>query len=522
MKKRIISLSIALALIVGCMVFASGSNSVITSADLKFDTTTGYITGYNGTALSVTIPSDMAGYPVRGIGEGAFKNAKITSIEVPASVTDIGKEAFANCTALGTVILPSGVLTIGESAFSGCSALQSITMPSQLLTIGANAFNGCSALKKIEIPYTTTTVGNGAFAKCTSLKKAVIPYSVSSIGTGVFSGCTSLVSVVYQAQDSELPEAFCSGCISLSYFEIPSNITTIGQSAFEGCTSLQSIDIPSNVTYIGPYAYKSCTGLKNIYIPDNVSSVGYQAFAECTGLRTAVLNSEHFGAISGNCEEERSEVFLNCTNLTDVQIGSNTTSLGTGTGKTFAGCTALVNITIPANVITIPDDTFQDHNPNLTIYCQQNSKALEMALGQGIKYSFETAPAFDNTPAQPIIPKDIDVSVNDMYLYFDQEPVVQNERTLVPVRAIFEALGATLDWNQEAQTATAVRGNDVIVIPLNSDVMYKNGEPIQLDVPATAMNGRILVPVRAISEAFNCQVTWDQDQKTVVIVTSQQ
>lgn len=494
MKKRIISLGAALALLLGCLYFCLDTNSVMAASDLKFDTTTGYITGYNGSALDVVIPSDIAGYTVRGIAENCFKGTKITSVQIPATVTEIQKEAFANCT-----------------------ALQTVTMPNQLTTIGERAFSGCSALKKIEVPYSVTSIGNEAFAKCTSLKKAVIPYSVTSIGESVFSGCTSLVSVAYQATDPVLPKSFCSGCISLSYFDIPSHITEIGQSAFEGCTSLQSISIPSKVATIAAYAYKNCTGLKNIYIPDTVSSVGYQTFAGCTGLKTAILDNEHFGRISGACEEERSETFLDCTNLTDVKILNNMTSLGSGSGKIFKGCKALLNITIPANVVTIPNETFEGCSPNLTIYCQQGSAAQTMALAVGIKHSLNPAPAFDNTAAPAIIAKDIDVSVNDMYLYFDQEPVAQNGRTLVPLRAIFEALGATVNWDGNTQTITAVKDDTTVTLQIGSDTMYKNGQPVKLDVPATAQNGRTLVPVRAISEAFNCKVEWNPGLYTVII-----
>ena len=494
MKKRIISLGVALVLLVSCFSLCLGGNTVMAATDLKFDTTTGYITGYNGTAQDVVVPSDIAGYPVRGIADGGFKGTKITSIQLPSSVTFIGKEAFANC-----------------------AALQSITMSNQLTTIGERAFSGCSALKKVEVPYSVTSIGNSAFEKCTSLKKAVIPSSVTSIGESVFSGCTSLVSVMYQATDPVLPKSFCFGCISLSYFSIPAHITEIGQSAFEGCTSLQSISIPGKVATIAAYAYKDCTGLKNIYIPETVSSVGYQTFAGCTGLKTAVLDNEHFGKISGACEEERSETFVGCTNLTDVRIMSNMTSLGSGSGKIFKDCKALTHITIPANVVTVPDQTFEGCSPNLTIYCQQGSAAQTMALANGLKYSTNPAPDFDNTAAKAIIPKDIDVSVNDMYLYFDQEPVAQSGRTLVPLRAIFEALGATVTWDGNTQTVTAVKDGTTITLQIGSDTMYKNGQPLKLDVPATAKNGRTLVPVRAISEAFNCRVEWNQDLYTVII-----
>lgn len=509
---------VAFALVIGCFSLCLNINTSEAVADFSFDAATGNITGYNSSALDVVIPGDIAGYTVKGIGEGAFKGKEITSVLIPETVTQIGDEAFKSCKRLKQVAMGNGILTIGKNAFAECIAMQNITISNRLLTIGESAFSNCSALKRIDVPYSVETIGANAFSGCASLKKAVIPYSVTSIGTGVFSNCTALVSVAYQAQDAALPSSFCSGCISLSYFDIPSHITQIGTSAFEGCKSLQSISIPSSVTNIAGSAYKDCTGLKNIYIPDTVSSLGYETFAGCTGLKTAILNNSYFEeGSSGSCSDSYSGTFANCTNLTDVKILNNMTSLGAGVGRTFDGCTSLSRVTIPANVVTIPSETFNNCSPDLTIYCKPDSEALTYALAQGINTSFEPAPDFDNTAARAVIEKDIDVAVNNMYLYFDQEPIAQSGRILVPLRVIFEALGATVEWEGTTQTITAVRKGTTITLQLGSDVMYKNGTPVKLDVPAIAQNGRTLVPVRAISEAFNCDVQWRQDLYTVII-----
>lgn len=487
-KRMIIPLLLVFTLVLTCVQFGSGS--IMAAADFTFDTTTGYITGYNGAAKDVVIPEEIAGYTIRGIKAECFKNKDITTVQIPDTVTEI----------------ENGV-------FYGCSHLKEINMSNKITKIGDSAFEGCTAIKKIEIPYSVKYVGNNAFKGCTSLKKAVIPYSVTHIGTGVFSNCTSLVSIIYQAEEAELPASFCYGCISLSYFEIPDYITLIGESAFEGCKSLQSVTFPDSVDEIGAYAYKSCTGLKNIYIPDTVSTVGYQAFKDCTGIKTAVLDNEHFYNASG-CSDSGSYAFDNCTNLTDVKIMRNMTSIGEAT---FSNCSSLVNITIPTNVVIIPNNAFNGCNANLVIYCKQNSEALNMALANGIYYSFDSAPEFDNTPVKTTMPKDVDVSVNDKFLYFDQEPVIESGRTLVPLRVIFEALGATVEWDQETQTVTATKDGKTIVLQIGSNVMYVNGEEVYLDVPAKLNSDRTYVPVRAISEAFDCEVEWNQDMLRVEI-----
>lgn len=114
---------------------------------------------------------------------------------------------------------------------------------------------------------------------------------------------------------------------------------------------------------------------------------------------------------------------------------------------------------------------------------------------------------------------DIKVTVNRELLVFDQPPVVENSRTLVPLRRIFEALRAEVDWDGETQTVTAYGNNRVIKLTLGENVMYVNGDAIELDVAAKAINGRTLVPVRAISQALDCIVDWDGETRTVVIET---
>jgi len=102
---------------------------------------------------------------------------------------------------------------------------------------------------------------------------------------------------------------------------------------------------------------------------------------------------------------------------------------------------------------------------------------------------------------------------------FDQPPVIIDGRTLVPMRAIFEALGAQVSWNDVTKTASGVRGTDKVSITIGSKELYKNNEKKVLDVPAQLVNSRTLVPARAIAEAFGAGVSWDADTKTVIITT---
>ena len=112
----------------------------------------------------------------------------------------------------------------------------------------------------------------------------------------------------------------------------------------------------------------------------------------------------------------------------------------------------------------------------------------------------------------------IKVYVNGSKLYFDVEPEIKNGRTMVPLRAIFEALGAEVEWNGATSTVYAYRGNESVELTIGSYYLYTSSGVTTLDQPGYITNGRTLVPVRAISEAFNCDVQWYQEKQLVSIV----
>ena len=113
----------------------------------------------------------------------------------------------------------------------------------------------------------------------------------------------------------------------------------------------------------------------------------------------------------------------------------------------------------------------------------------------------------------------ISVTVDGSKLAFDVNPVTESDRTLVPMRAIFEALDAEVSWDDVTNTAVAVRGNTEIKITIDSKIMYKNGESLTLDVPARLISDRTLVPIRAVSEGLGADVDWDEAAACVIIAT---
>ena len=92
-----------------------------------------------------------------------------------------------------------------------------------------------------------------------------------------------------------------------------------------------------------------------------------------------------------------------------------------------------------------------------------------------------------------------------------------DNRTLVPLRSIFEELGATVQWDQATQTITATQGKRVIKLTVGSRHTNVNGQHVVIDVPAQVNNGRTLVPLRFVSEAMGASVTWDNKTKKATI-----
>ncbi len=114
--------------------------------------------------------------------------------------------------------------------------------------------------------------------------------------------------------------------------------------------------------------------------------------------------------------------------------------------------------------------------------------------------------------------ENVTVILDGKTLDFDVQPQIINDRTMVPMRAIFEAMGASVDWDGETRKITSVKGNKKIEMTVDESVMSVNGESVTLDTAPFITDGRTLVPARAIAESFGSDVNWYGDSKTVLIL----
>ena len=117
--------------------------------------------------------------------------------------------------------------------------------------------------------------------------------------------------------------------------------------------------------------------------------------------------------------------------------------------------------------------------------------------------------------------KDLSIYFNDDKMTFESEPYIENERTMVPFRTIFEAADAAVLWDEETRTIIAFKtvGEETTSIAFQADENYAfvNNEKVEIDAPAKIKNGLTFVPLRFIMETLSADVKWDGDTYTVFV-----
>ncbi len=108
--------------------------------------------------------------------------------------------------------------------------------------------------------------------------------------------------------------------------------------------------------------------------------------------------------------------------------------------------------------------------------------------------------------------------VDGMPVVNDVAPIIKEDRTMLPIRFIAEALGATVEWDDDADKVTITKGDIVIEIYIGQPFALVNGEPVQLDAPAFIENDRTYLPLRFVAEALGATVLWDANTNTVTII----
>jgi len=114
-------------------------------------------------------------------------------------------------------------------------------------------------------------------------------------------------------------------------------------------------------------------------------------------------------------------------------------------------------------------------------------------------------------------PPAVKVKIDNQEINFDTPPVIENGRTLVPLRGVAEALGAQVDWEGKSKTVTIKKDDSIIQLTVGNTVALKNTEKISLDVPAKLIQDRTMIPLRFVSEALGAEVQWEPVSRLVSI-----
>ncbi len=225
------------------------------------------VTGYDEAIVTgdVIIPDTLGGCPVTALDSMLFMlDDKITSVDIPNSVTTIGKSAFYCCMNLVSISLPDGLTELSEYCIAECENLAEIQLPDTLVKLGEMALNGCKSLKKISLPASVTELGDGSLGG-TGITGFVVPDTVTEISARLFAGCKSLESVTIPNTVKSIGEYAFYNCESLKSIIIPSSVMTIQDNAFLR-SGIEEIDIPSSVTYLGQCAFEFCSSLNKVTV----------------------------------------------------------------------------------------------------------------------------------------------------------------------------------------------------------------------------------------------------------------
>ncbi len=512
---------------------------------------------------------------VKHIEDYLFSGCKnLESVTIPEGAKRIGAAAFAGCGKLKKIIIPGSVVEIGHDAFLECESLESVVLKKGVVSIGDKAFEKCGSLKSVTIPEGVEEIHDSAFQACSSLTEATIPEEVKFIGEYAFFGCD--IKEITIPKGTRINRAAFFYCQNLKKVSLPEGMESIPACAFEGCKSLTGITIPDSVKEIGYCAFLGCESLENISFPEGLTTVDGDAF-----FNTAYFNSEknrdggvlYIGNILVRAKTDEvsgvydirngvtsisAHAFEDCEDLTGVVIPDSVMSIGedaffnTGyyndeenwsNGALYIGDILIENgyswsgqcevkdgtkiiadrafaqddsprgVSIPKSVKSIGKWAFTDAYDLISIFYEgTEDEWKELEAKNDIYGNTEDLKIYCNRDFGKI-----NVYLNGEKVELDQEPVILEGRTLVPVRAVVEAMGGAAEWDDEAKTATLRFEEHEIKLTAGSTTASLDGEIKTLDKAPEIIGERMLIPIRFVAEGFGFGVDWYEGEECVII-----
>ena len=276
--------------------------------------------------ISIWLP-----YSLTSIGAEAFYGASnLQSVSFNSSSLSIGADAFKNCAKLNKVNLQTGnsiaawcgynfanayanPLYYGNNLYLGYDKVTSLEIPSSVTRINDYVFDSCS-FTSVTLPYGLQSIGKNAFFGCTGLTSINIPTTVNSIDYYAFTGCTGLQRVDINSLSAWCNINFADNTANplarahhlyllgneITALDIPNALTTIKPWTFAGGTAFTSLSIPNGVTSIGNGAFAGCNHLTTLTIPASVATIGSNTFNGCTGLQEMYVNRATPATVGSN------------------------------------------------------------------------------------------------------------------------------------------------------------------------------------------------------------------------------
>ena len=331
-------------------------------------------------------------------------NDSVTSVVIPASVKEVYKYAFYNCTALETVTFlkdneDNTCTFIKEYAFAKNKALKNINLENIML-IGTRAFEGCESLEQVDLTK-VYALGTQVFKDCVNLKYVDIT-ALRNAGKETFINCTSLESIdngiftkfsegmfknsglkTLTFNADRIPNNCFENCNNLTEVKITRNIVYVGREAFSNNSSLLSVvfEDAAGAEFIYSRAFSNCTNLEKVVLPNSIVDVEEEVFNGCTKLNEVVFNKETY------FKDHIDSVFKNCSSLStfvvNVENGYYRTDgylLMTLDGKTIIIAAPKANYgeyEVPGTVEVIGNGAFSGINTLTKLTIKDNVKEVK-------------------------------------------------------------------------------------------------------------------------------------------------
>ncbi|MBQ8773277.1 MAG: leucine-rich repeat domain-containing protein [Muribaculaceae bacterium] len=319
----------------------------------------------------LTIPTT-----VKSIGEMAFSQCNaLKELVIPAGVSQIGSKFIMHCAALTTLTVDAGnvdycsennIIYNGDKSKLICaipSYSGDLVVPATVKEIGDNAFAECDGLSSIDLA-NVETIGEFAFFNCARLISVTIPSSIKKISRGAFMGCPNLKTLTLGSGVTEIASHGFYHCRNLASVDIQSSELKIGDYAFASSKYLTLKEIPSSVSEIGDYAFSYCIKLPSMKFADSVRTIGSRAFIGCSKLA--------FLEFGNAVESIADSAFYKCDQVRSVAV---TTIVPPAIGpNTFAYVTyQYKNLTVPYGAV---DDYANAENWNKFVNIKEATSSI--------------------------------------------------------------------------------------------------------------------------------------------------